>query len=534
MKKNVLTYTAVLLLLVQLLSGCVMISPSGETETTTAFWNPTPSPSNPSNVCKTKEDHVDQNENGICDTCRADVTVTLDLYAINDLHGKFDDSDAQGGVDELTTYLRTSIQNNEATILLSSGDMWQGSSESNVTHGAIITDWMNDLGFASMTLGNHEFDWGEERVKENVAIAEFPLLAINVYERDTNERADYCQPSVLVERGNLTIGIIGAIGDCYSSISSDQVEGIYFKTGAQLTALVTEEAKRLRENGADYIVYSLHDGHGSSSSSTKDIASSALSSYYDPSLSRDGHVDMVFEGHTHRSYVLRDTYGVYHLQGGGDNKDGITHAEVEINFVNDTSSVSTAEQVKHTSYASLADDAIVEALLLKYDSLIAPTRRVLGYNPRYRDSDELCDLAARLYYEIGVQTWGENYAIVSGGGFFQARSPYNLYTGDVTYSDVQMIFPFDNPIMLCSVSGSKLRSKFLNSSGSYHIYCGEYGQSIKNNFNAINPNATYYVIVDSYTAQYAPNGLTIVATLAPDIFARDLIAEYIEGGGFEN
>jgi 2',3'-cyclic-nucleotide 2'-phosphodiesterase (5'-nucleotidase family) len=243
---------------------------------------------------------------------------------------------------------------------------------------------------------------------------------------------------------------------------------------------------------------------------------------------------MVFEGHTHRSYVLRDTYGVYHLQGGGDNKDGITHAEVEINFVNDTSSVSTAEQVKHTSYASLADDAIVEALLLKYDSLIAPTRRVLGYNPRYRDSDELCDLAARLYYEIGVQTWGEDYAIVSGGGFFQARSPYNLYTGDVTYSDVQMIFPFDNPIMLCSVSGSKLRSKFLNSSGSYHIYCGEYGQSIKNNLNAINPNATYYVIVDSYTAQYAPNGLTIVATLAPDIFARDLIAEYIEGGGFEN
>ena len=33
-----------------------------------------------------------------------------------------------------------------------------------MTQGQILTDWMNDLGFAAMTLGNHEFDWGEAAI----------------------------------------------------------------------------------------------------------------------------------------------------------------------------------------------------------------------------------------------------------------------------------------------------------------------------------------------------------------------------------
>ena len=87
---------------------------------------------------------------------------------MNDLHGKFADTDTQPGVDELSTYLRAATFSNENTILLSSGDMWQGSSESNLTKGLIMTEWMNSLGFVSMTLGNHEFDWGEDAIKDSI------------------------------------------------------------------------------------------------------------------------------------------------------------------------------------------------------------------------------------------------------------------------------------------------------------------------------------------------------------------------------
>ena len=108
-----------------------------------------------------------------------------------------------------------------------------------------------------------------------------------------------------------------------------------------------DESEKLRGEGADFIVYVLHDGF--EKSQTGSVTGSQLSSYYDISLS-DGYVDLVFEGHTHRQYSLEDEYGVYHLQGGGDN-DGITHAEVQINFANGAVSVREADTVPTRQYA---------------------------------------------------------------------------------------------------------------------------------------------------------------------------------------
>ena len=315
-----------------------------------------------------RDAHTDEDNDGSCDDCGISVIITFDFYALNDLHGKFDDTDSQGGVDELSTYLANAYNTDDNVILLSSGDMWQGSFESNSTKGLIITDWMNELDFVSMTLGNHEYDWGEEHIKANVALAEFPFLAINIYERDTNERVDYVQSSVLVERGGMKIGIIGAIGDCYSSISGDKVEEVYFKTGAALTELVKAESEKLRAEGADYIVYSIHGGFGSNSSASM-VQTSSLRGYYDASLSKDGYVDLVFEGHTHKSYAFEDEYGVPHLQNGGDNS-GISHVEVRLNFANGYDRVSVSEIIKPSRYANLEDHPIVDELLEKINDFL--------------------------------------------------------------------------------------------------------------------------------------------------------------------
>ena len=193
---------------------------------------------NSGRACKTKADHKDANSDGLCDVCKISVVVVLDFYVLNDLHGKLCDTDSQIGVDELTTYLKGAEQRDDYSIIMSAGDMWQGSAESNLTGGVMMTEWMNAAGFVSMTLGNHEYDWGENAIIENDRVAEFPFLAINVYDRATNQRVSYCDASVMVERGDLKIGIIGAVGDCYSSISSDRVEDVYFKVGSELTALV--------------------------------------------------------------------------------------------------------------------------------------------------------------------------------------------------------------------------------------------------------------------------------------------------------
>lgn len=482
----------------------------------------------PSTTTKPLCEHTDADNDGTCDRCHSSVIILFDFYAINDLHGKFADTEDNIGADELTTYLKNARQNDENAIFLSAGDMWQGSAESNMTKGKIVVDWMNELDFAAMALGNHEFDWGEEYIAANAEFAEFPFIAINVYDRKTNALVDFCTPSVMVEGDGLQIGIIGAIGDCYSSIAVDKCDDVYFKTGRDLTALVKAEADRLRNEGADFIVYVLHDGYGQSGGSF--LNSSQMASYYDPSLSK-GYIDLVFEGHTHQGYRIQDEHGVYHLQNRGDNKGGISHVEISINAITMESSVRSAELVNNYAYRDLEDDPLVEQLLKKYEDIISPANRVLGYNSRYRSSTELQRMIAQLYYEAGEKTWGDQYDIVLGGGFMSARSPYNLSTGEVTYANLQAIFPFDNQLMLCSIKGSYLRSKFLETNNDrYYIYCGEYGNSIR---NKIDPNATYYLITDSYSAYYAPNKLTVIAEYDANVFARDLLAEYIKNGGFD-
>ena len=473
--------------------------------------------------------HKDSNKDEICDVCKKSVIVYVDFYNINDLHGKLDDGEGHIGVDELTTYLKNARKTDDHSFFISSGDMWQGQAESNMTKGIIMTDWMNELDFTAMAIGNHEYDWGGEYIKQNADFAEFPFLAINIYDRATNKLVDYCKPSVMVDAGTVQIGFIGAIGDCYSSIAVDKCDDVYFKVGSQLTSLVKAEADELRHNGADYIVYILHDGYGSSNyGSTTQISSSQIRSYYDVALS-DGYVDLVFEGHTHQGYRLIDEHGVYHIQNRGDNKGGISHAEVAINSVTNESEITAAELVATYQYQNLNDDPIVDKLLEKYKDQISAANEVLGYNRTYRDDEELEQLVAKLYYEVGVKEWGNKYKIVLGGGFLRTRSPYNLYAGDVTYGQLSSLFTFDNQITLCAVKGRDLKRKFFETNHSdYFISYGDYGNSVRNN---IDLNATYYIVVDNYTADYSYNNLTIVERYDPNVFARDLLADYVRNGG---
>ena len=516
MKKTLLI---LILCLCLLLSACGRQEPQQPSEDTQPTTPPQASLS----------EHTDVNNDGRCDDCNELVVVNVDVFNINDLHGKISDGDNHPGVDELTTYLEREKEHNEHVVLLSSGDMWQGSAPSNLTQGLIVTDWMNAMGFAAMAVGNHEYDWGSEPIMTNDSQADFPYLAINVYDRATDTRVDYCDASTMVTCGDLQIGIIGAIGDCYSSISGDKVTDIYFKTGADLTRLVKAESQALREAGADYIIYILHDGYEQSTgNSVKNVHGRQLKYYYDIELS-NGYVDLVFEGHTHQRYILKDEYGVYHLQAGGDNQ-GLAHVEIQFNTANGNVKTRFAELVNTGVYANMEDDPIVEELLEKYQDQIAIATQVLGNNSAFRSSGELCQLVAQLYYEKGLELWGEEYDIVLGGGFISARSPYTLAAGDVMYGDLQNIFPFDNNLVLCSVKGRDLREKFFETDNDrYYIAYGEYGNQVR---RQIDPDATYYIVVDSYTSIYGPNNLTEVARLDKKVYARDLLAEYAQNGGF--
>ena len=467
--------------------------------------------------------HTDVNSDGLCDRCGEKVKRELSFYAVNDLHGKFMDTDSQPGVDEFTTYMKELYADDERDeILLSSGDMWQGTVESSSNRGQLMCEWMNEIGFVSMTLGNHEYDWGADALTPNSKIASFPFLAINV--TYNGKAVDYCRASTIVERGGLKIGIIGAIGDCLSSISGDFTEGLNFATGSMLTSLVKAEAIRLRnEDDCDFIVYSIHDGGDKFSSSGINSVRNKDMSYYDTALS-DGYVDLVFEGHSHQSYILKDEYGVYHLQGGGENR-GISCAYVSFNILDGTYEVNP-KIISSNTYgsSSIEDDPIVEQIFKKYFPENNPYTTVLGKNAYTRYSYGVCEIVAELYFNKGVEVWGDKYDIVLGGGYLKTRSPYDLAAGEIVYADIFSLLPFDNEIVLGKIKGTDLRERFISYTANYHSFTDLVAPDIVD-------DKDYYIIVDSYTSTYKANKITEIARLGSGTYARDLLADFISSGG---
>lgn len=477
--------------------------------------------------------HQDINNDGYCDACNKYYLVELSFYAINDLHGKFMDTVDQPGVDELTTYFNDLYEDNSRyEILLSTGDMWQGTVESSSNKGQLMTTWMNKLNFISMTLGNHEFDWGTSVIDNNEKLANFPFLAINV--KYNNYETDFCQNSTVIEIGGIKIGVIGAIGNCLSSISGEFSGGLSFATGDELTNLVKAESIRLRkEEDCKLIVYTLHDGYNSSSSSIMNLSSNEFDDgkgriYYDTELS-NGYIDFVFEGHTHQNYIIKDEYGVYHLQGGGENQY-ISCINVSYNIFTDKYDIQP-EKITKEVYGNdqIKDHEVVVEIFNSYFPDDNPYTTIIGKNNEIKYSNDICQKISELYLEIGKTTWANEYDIVLGGGFLNTRSPYMLPSGDVTYAQLFSLLPFDNAIVLGKISGEKLKSQFINTTNSsyYYTYNPDFSKTINN-------NQYYYIVVDTYTSNYRYNGITEIERLDNTTFARDLLGEFIKNDGWNS
>ena len=449
--------------------------------------------------------------------------VSFDIYPFNDVHGNVVDTPNEGiGLSKTASALKE-LTKDKYSIFISQGDMWQGSVESNYTRGNLVTEWMNSLGFVSMTIGNHEYDWGKEPILDNAELADFPILGINVMSRDTDTRVDYLEPSTTFMRGDAKIGVIGAIGNCYSSISSSKVQDIYFETGNDLTELVMEESMRLREEeNCDFIIYSIH-GSGS-----RDDADS-----YDIELSSNHYVDLVLEGHTHNAYAEKDSAGVYHVQCDGQNNNTY-QIPVTLDINNHTVQVEkpVLEDLSYSTspYNDYPEDPTTEAILAKYHDSYAFAYETIGSVASRKNSTVLKSKVADLYLAAGLEKWSDDYNIIVGGGFMSCRGPGYLAPGMVNYAQLAVLFPFDNNIVLCSILGYNLRnSYFIRSNSNYYLNWTTYGEEVK---QSIMNYSTYYLVTDTYSSDYAPNHLTVIDTLGEGIYARDLLKDYIAAGNW--
>lgn len=460
--------------------------------------------------------------------------VSLDFYGFNDIHGNVVDSEQGIGIAKISTFMKETTQGKNS-LLVSSGDMWQGSLESNANRGELMMQWMEELDFTSMTLGNHEFDWGMSVIENNVEKYNLPILGINVFDKVTKKRVDYAKPSTVVERGGARIGIIGAIGDCYDSISYSNVMGLDFVigldgSGHSLTELIKAESTRLREEeSCDFIVLSVHGDtyHGDT--------------YYDVELSEEGYVDLVFEGHTHRQTHYVDYGGVHHFQSSAGSSLSINHVKVELDKTSGDFEVEYDEYqdvywLDQASKYQLQPDASTLDIINQYD--FDEYYNPVGYNSIYRPGNELRQTVANLYLSKGEEKWTD-YAdeIVLGGGYISVRNPGFLPEGEVNYAQLYSLFPFDNDIVLSQVGGSCLKTVFINTTNSnYFLSYSEYGQSLHYDQDVIDDDSLYYVVMDTYTydwlIQNRYNTVKVDVYKETGYYARDLLLDYAKDGGF--
>jgi 2',3'-cyclic-nucleotide 2'-phosphodiesterase (5'-nucleotidase family) len=116
-------------------------------------------------------------------------TTTIEVYSTNDFHGAVEENGYEVGLARWGTFLKNKNQS-ENTLIIDQGDTWQGSIYSNFNKGALLTDVMNYVKFDARSVGNHDFDWGQEyiAINKNREYEGYttPTLAGNVYDMTLN------------------------------------------------------------------------------------------------------------------------------------------------------------------------------------------------------------------------------------------------------------------------------------------------------------------------------------------------------------
>lgn len=457
--------------------------------------------------CKNKENVDDKIE-------------TLTIYTVNDFHGSLEEEDGAKGAARMASYIKDGLAEfGDAALVVSAGDMFQGSALSNYNYGRTVIDVMNYTSFSSMTIGNHEFDWKLETVLNyrdgNIENGEanFPFLGCNIINKNTGSIPEGIEPYTIVERKNLKIGIIGYIGAGQEEdILAENVADYYFD---QPIDCIKNYSYYLRTVENCNVIITV--GHDASSSVDKQISN----------LNGDYRVDGIINGHSHATYS--DTYrrsdGVVIpcCQAGSAG----THVGVlKLTIDPETNSVTGGSCfVKQMSYR-VSKDNNIEEMIEKLKEETAPIfQRVLCQAGQKIDRIHAADWVADALEDYT----DADVAFVNYGGIRANAFPIEKGS-DVTYSKVYQISPFDNLVVTFKLSG-QLIINMLNVSGINHSYSisgdGLNGYFI--NGVKIDPEATYKVATidflftnNSYNFHY---GTDAVKT---NIVLRDVIVETLE------
>ena len=451
-------------------------------------------------------------------------TSTINFFAINDFHGAVNESPSESrmGILTLGSYLKEQGAKPN-TVLLNSGDMFQGSIESNYNRGRLLTDCMNEIEFDAFTLGNHEFDWGADIIAQNkLRIAasdgyQTPWLAANIYNYDSVMMQDGDQQQsqlgdeyTVVELENgCRVGIIGVIGsEQWTSIASTHVDDYVFKDPVPIIKNLSDELRT--EHGCDLVVVDIH-------ASQYALLGTGITNV--SPVSGKKYADLVFCAHTHRLETEEEN-GVFFAQnsayGQNFSKVVLTVTDGEV-----TNYRYTNYQYGYVSPENGIDPNL-QALVDSYgeeSSAAANERLGTAIGTFWRDESLPNMLAESILQEAESEGFDVDLAMVNS-------TRNGLNSGAITYGRLFECVPFDNAVYIVECQGADIINE------------ADYNCFARKRTGAFNYSDTYRIAVLDYLALHKNYGrmydyfptVQVVDRLEKNdemYCYRDILAQYI-------
>lgn len=383
----------------------------------------------------------------------ADSKTTITLLHTNDIHSKVFPSDGGMGYAKLAGLIKQEKEKNPGhTLTLDIGDTFHGTPFATMEKGESIASILNQIGYDAMTVGNHDFNYGHERLLELEKSVQFPILAANVYKQSDN--SSFLESSIVKTVGDIKVGIFGlATPETTYKTNPKNVEGLVFADPINEAA---KTVKKLEDEGADVIIALAHLGVDKSSTDTSYKLAEEVPGI---DVILDGHSHTVFEhGKEASNNTLIASTGEY------SNNLGV----VELTFEGKELKDKTASLISKETAANTPNDKDVEKLIADIkEGQGAITSVKIGVAETNLDGKREQVRAGEtnlgnLLTDAMVSISGADAAITNGGGIRES-----IAAGDITVGDVISVLPFGNFLVTKKFTGADIKAGLEHGTSDY-------------------------------------------------------------------
>ncbi|HYR85328.1 MAG TPA: bifunctional UDP-sugar hydrolase/5'-nucleotidase [Terriglobia bacterium] len=343
----------------------------------------------------------------------------------NDIHGQILPKDGAGGLPQIATVIRSA----NPDLILDAGDMFTGTFLSDEFKGEPTIQAMNLIGYTSSTIGNHEFDYGQDALRMRLRDASFPVLSANL-ETPISEIKKY---TVVTVKG-IRFGIIGLTTENVKAKSHPKnMDGV-------TVVDIVESVKRILpevRSASDFIICTVH---------LEDAEEKRFAEAFPE-------IRLMIGGHNH------DALGPYSLGQTLVAKTGVSGrnvGRVDLEFQERNLTKIEAKLIPVTNVP--ADPAIVKIVEPFETRVRARMAEIVGEATGDLASSKkvespLANLVADAFREEGKT----QIAIENTGGI-RAR----LTKGPVSWGAVFEVLPFANTLVTLRLTGAQLKKSFIN------------------------------------------------------------------------